>query len=204
MPATILTIAQQKGGAGKTTLVAQLAVAFAKAGRKVATLDIDPQASLTGWAEARGDRAPAITHRAVSGWKLEAEVKALARDHDIVLIDSPPHQETEARIAVRAATRVLVPVQPSPMDVWATKPTLELAAREKTPVLLVINRAPPRARLADALIGEIHKLGVPVARTVLGNRTAYAASMLTGQGVVETAPRTRAAEEIRALAKGLV
>lgn len=203
MAGIILTVAQQKGGAGKTTLVAHLAVAFAQMGRSVATLDIDPQGSLTRWHEARaalGDGAPAVEHSQVTGWRTANEVDRLARTHDLVVIDSPPHMETEARLAVRAARLVLVPVQPSPMDLWATRPTLEMARQEKVPVLLVLNRMPPRARLADALVADIARLGAPVADSRIGNRIGYAAALAKGRSVTEDGRSGRAADEMQALA----
>ncbi|WP_042695744.1 ParA family protein, partial [Azospirillum sp. B506] len=119
MTGKVFTVAQQKGGAGKTTLAAHLAIAWAQLGHKVATVDIDPQGSLTRWhavrAEATGGQ-PGFTHVQITGWRTQAEVEKLARSHDIVVVDSPPHAQTEARIAVRAATLVVAPVQPSPMD----------------------------------------------------------------------------------------
>src|SRR4051812_26909849 len=140
----IFTVAQQKGGAGKTTLVAHLAASWSGLGRRVALIDIDPQASLTRWIEARratrNGQDLGFTFSQVSGWRLSAEVERLAREHELVLIGSPPHANTEARIAIRAASLVLVPVQPSPMDLWATKPTLELAREERRPALLIVNR----------------------------------------------------------------
>ena len=150
MTGKVFTVAQQKGGAGKTTLAAHLAIAWAQLGYKVATVDIDPQGSLTRWhavrAEATGGQ-PGFTHVQITGWRTQAEVEKLARAHDIVVIDSPPHAQTEARIAVRAATLVIAPVQPSPMDLWAVHPTIDLAAQEKRRLLLVLNRVPPRARI---------------------------------------------------------
>lgn len=200
----IITVAQQKGGAGKTTLVAHLAVAFRQAGRTVATVDIDPQGSLSRWQEIRadggGDGAADIDHSRINGWRTAGEVERLARSHDIVLVDSPPHMETEARIAVRAARLVVVPVQPSPMDFWATRPTLEMAAAEKVPALLVLNRVPPRGRLADDLMARIAELGAPVADTRIGNRTAFAGALMAGRSVTETGRGSRAADEIAALA----
>jgi chromosome partitioning protein len=207
MPAKAVTIAQQKGGAGKTTLAAQLSVAFAKAGRRVGLVDIDPQGSLKMWHDIRqalvGEipEGGSITMVAASGWRLSNEIDRLKANTDIILVDSPPHAETDVRIAVRAAELILVPIQPSPMDLWATHPTLEMAKREKSPVLMVFNRTPPKGKLVDAVRKKIGETEVPVAATVLGNRVAFAASMMEGKGVVESNPRTTAAKEIRALAE---
>jgi chromosome partitioning protein len=119
--AIVITVAQQKGGTGKTTLAANLAAALAPASR-VALLDIDPQKSLTRWHAiriARDVQAAALTFSDVSGWRLAAELARLKRSHDVVLIDSPPQIDTDARLAIRGADLVLIPVQPSPPDVWA-------------------------------------------------------------------------------------
>ena len=121
-----------------------------------------------------------------------------------MLIDSPPHAETEAKIAVRSADLVIVPVQPSPMDVWATRPTLELAAEERVPSLLVLNRVLPRANLTEEMLDEIKQLGGTLARARIGNRVAFASALAEGRAVNEQQPRSRAAVEIRALAKEIL
>lgn len=204
MAGTIITIAQQKGGAGKTTLAAHLALAWAAAGRRVGVIDIDPQASLSSWfrlrRERRGDKGADIDVAAITGWRVTAEVDRQSRTHEIVLIDSPPHAATEARLAVRAANLVLVPVQPSPMDLWATKATLELARAERVPALVVFNRVPSRANLTETMMAEFAALGVPLARSQIGNRVALAASLADGEGISEASPGSRAAAEIAALA----
>lgn len=202
MTAKIVTVAQQKGGAGKTTLAVQLAVAWADEGKKVAMLDVDPQGSVSAWFDFRRRSDPSSTLVAadVQGWKLASEIDRLKGDFDVLVIDTPPHAETDARVAIRTATLNLVPLQPSPMDLWATKPTLDLVAREKGRALLVLNRLPSRGKLADSIRAAIATEGMPLARATLGNRSAFAASMMAGRGVVETQPKGTAAAEIRALA----
>ena len=202
MSGHVVTIAQQKGGAGKTTLVAQLAVAFAAKGKSVAIVDIDPQGSLTGWFRERekSDAANKLVLSTITGWRAQGAIDKLKTEFDFVLVDSPPHAETEARIAVRAADLVLVPIQPSPMDLWATEPTLALARNEKRLAFLVINRLMPRVNLGEILTERIAALGVAVAKATIGSRTSFAASMLEGKGVVETAPGSKARAEILSLA----
>jgi chromosome partitioning protein len=199
--AMVITVAQQKGGAGKTMLAANLAAAFAASGR-VALIDIDPQRSLTRWHDlrkARLEQAASLTFSDVSGWRLASELEKLRRTHDIVLIDSPPQIDTDAKLAVRGADLVLVPVQPSPPDIWAAEGTLKLAASEGRRAVLVLNRAPAASRLREAVEADIATRKLPILRQALGNRTAYAAAFAEGLGVTEAAKRSVAAEELRAL-----
>ncbi|MDX1580986.1 MAG: ParA family protein [Alphaproteobacteria bacterium] len=171
--AVTISVAQQKGGAGKTTIAAHLGMAWVGQGKRVAFVDIDPQGSLSAWAGMRdeGDRPVRATYHRFEGWKTSNEIAALRRDHDIIVIDSPPHMETAARLSVREADLVVIPVQPTPMDVWATAPTIEMAETEKVPYLMVFNRVPPRAKIADELIAQLKKEKRPLARAKLGNRT---------------------------------
>jgi chromosome partitioning protein len=205
--AKIFTIAQQKGGAGKTTLTAHLAFALAGGRRKVALVDIDPQQSLTQWfrqREARLGDGAGLRLSQISGWRVQNEVERLAATHDVVLIDSPPHAETEAKVAIRCADLVVVPVQPSPMDVWATRPTLDLARQEKVPALLVLNRVPPRANLTGEMLAALAELGARLANTRIGNRVAFASALAEGRAVGEVQPSGQATAEIRALARELM
>lgn len=203
--AKVLTIAQQKGGAGKTTLAAHLAVAFVRLGRRVALLDIDPQASLTAWFRLRSEHAKPhiepIMLSEIAGWRLGNEVARLKALTDLIIIDSPPHAETEAKVAVRAANLVLIPVQPSPVDVWATGPTVEMARAAGVPVLAVLNRVPPRGALVAKMREKLAGQPMNIAETVIGNRIGFAASMLAGRSILEHAPRAAAAREIKALAE---
>jgi chromosome partitioning protein len=199
--AVVITVAQQKGGAGKTMLAANLAAAMAGK-RRVAVVDIDPQHSLTRWHQLRTERlqeAASLTFSDVAGWRLATELDRLKRAHDIVIIDSPPQIDTDAKLAVRGADLVLIPVQPSPPDLWAAEGTLKLAADEGRRARLVLNRAPALSRLREQVEAEIAERKLPTLRATLGNRTGFAIAFAEGLGVTEAAPRSTAAAELTAL-----
>lgn len=208
MSAKVFTIAQQKGGAGKSTLAAHLAVTWALKKKVVALVDIDPQQSLAVWYAERektlGGNETGLTFAAVTGWRAARTVERLAESHDIIVIDSPPHADTDARVAVRAADLVLIPTQPSPLDVWATAPTLELATKEKSAALMILNRVPPRANLTARMITKLGDYPLKVAKATVGNRIAFADAMVAGRTVVETKGSSLAAKEVRALANELM
>jgi chromosome partitioning protein len=199
--AVVITVAQQKGGTGKTTLAANLGAALARQ-KRVALLDIDPQRSLARWHALRAGRTtagPPLTFSDVSGWRLAAELDRLRREHDLILVDSPPQIDTEARMAIRGADLVLVPVQPSTPDVWAAEGTLKLAAAERRKAAIVLNRVPPTSRLKDAIAADLSARGQPLLQSAIGNRTGFASAFAEGLGVTEAAPRSTAARELRAL-----
>lgn len=202
MTGNIITVAQQKGGSGKTTLSAHLAVAGLESG-SVALLDVDPQGSLGEWLERReqrlGEEGSNLGFRTASGWGARRESRALARDYDLVIVDTPPHADREARTAIELASLVVVPVQPTPADLWATQATLELAASERTPALIALNRVPPRARLTGEIVEALRKLDARIAEARIGNRIAFAEAFAIGSTAIESATSSPAAAEARAL-----
>ena len=209
MGGTIVTVAQQKGGSGKTTISAHMAVAWSlESGKSVAILDVDPQGSLGEWLERReqrlGEDNIGLAFHTASGWGARRESRALARDYDIVVVDTPPHADREARNAMELASLVVVPVQPTPADLWATEPTLALAEAEDVPALLVLNRVPPRARLTGEIAEALSEASAPLAKTRLGNRVAFAESFGAGSTALEMRSTSLAADEARALAKELL
>ena len=203
--AQVIAVARQKGGAGKTMLATQLGVALGMT-RRVGLLDIDPQGSLGAWARLRAANAKAradLAVESVSGWRLANTLDAMRRDCDLLVIDTPPVLDSDARRAIRGADLVLVPLNPSPPDLWAAEGTLTLAAEERRPVALVFNRAPAASKLRRRLEAEIAARRLRLIDEALGNRAAYANSFAEGLGVAETGPSTLAGTEIAALATRL-
>jgi chromosome partitioning protein len=201
--AVVITVAQQKGGTGKTTLAANIAAALAPS-RRVALLDIDPQHSLTHWNELRPATAAKLTFSEISGWRVTGELDRLKASHDIVVIDSPPQIDTDARLAIRGANVVLIPVQPSAPDIWAAEGTLKLAAAEKRRAAIVLNRVPSSGKLRETMTAKLKAEGKPLMTAAIGNRTGFASAFAEGLAVTETAPRSIAANELRALLNELL
>ncbi|MDX2482441.1 MAG: ParA family partition ATPase [Pseudodonghicola sp.] len=207
--AHVITVAQQKGGSGKTTLAVNLAVGFARAGKSVALMDIDPQGSAGRWfmtrlealeAGAGGALAntPEITFSTASAWGVSYELRKLAQAHDIVIIDTPPKADSDLRPALRASDLVLVPVASSHLDLWAVEMALYLAAREDVPAMIVLTRTRTGTRLAADVASKAAELGTEIAKTVLANRVTYAETLGQGRAALES-PKGPAHDEVTRL-----
>lgn len=203
--AKVITIAQQKGGAGKTTVAAHIAVALSDRKKRVAVLDIDPQGSLTAWHKIREEKYgvghTGLTFSSLSGWRVGSEVSRLRKDHDFIIIDSPPHTETEARTAIRNADIIIIPIQPSPTDLWATGATYKLAKAEKADVRLLLNRVPASSRLTPVVM---EALPDECMKTTLGNRVLFAASLMEGFTATEIEPNSPAGLEVKSLLREIL
>lgn len=199
--AHIITIAQQKGGAGKTTLAVNLAIAFAKQNQRVAILDTDPQGSLGRWFMTRRDLLgdPGIDFATASAWGVSYECEKLSRNNDIVIIDTPPKVDSDLKPALREADLILVPVGSSHVDLWATDGVVDLAVRVGKRCVIVLNRVKSGTRLAEGVATAAAEISADVARASLGQRVVYAETLGQGRAASE-AGMSAATREVMALA----
>lgn len=194
----VIAVCSQKGGAGKTTIAAHLAVRAGAAGNGPAVLiDTDPQGSLGEWWRARHDAQPALAKV-----KLEDLAANLAELRSygtaVAIIDTPPALTASIEQVIAVADLIVIPARPSPHDLRAVGATVEMARRVGKPFLFVVNGAAPRASITAQAVAALSEHGrvVPV---ILYQRTDFAASMIDGRTVMETAPSSRSAQEIAEL-----
>jgi chromosome partitioning protein len=201
-PLRTLAVAVQKGGTGKTTLAASLAIAAAEAGEHVTALDLDPQGSLAGWGALRRDDSVAVDR--VQPWEmgqLPEILGILAEQGTTLAVLDTAGSSAGLAPALKDADFVLMPVRPSRLDIVAARPTLQalvgLGLRER--LALVLNQCPPPpSPRTGAYAAQLRALGV-LAEPGIIHRVDHQDALATGLGVTEFAPGSPAAEEVRAL-----
>ncbi|AFK54041.1 ParA family partition ATPase [Tistrella mobilis] len=203
----IVALLNQKGGVGKTTLALHLAGAWADKGKRVLVVDADPQGSALDWSEQRS-REGLPRPFGVLGLARETlhrELPEIAAGYDRVVIDGPPRVTGIARSALLAADLILVPVQPSPFDGWASAEMLRLLdeARVFRPELrarMLLNRCAARTVIARETAEALADHDPPVLGSRVGQRIAFADTARTGRLVHEVPAGLIAAQEIAAVA----
>lgn len=194
----IIVINSQKGGSGKTTLCAHLAVEAERAGDgPVYLIDTDPQGTLSHWHENRVAETPQRVE--VSLAELPAGLDMLrARGAAYCLIDTAPTRTDENAALFRLADLVLVPIRPSPSDLWAASATVSLLKQAAIPFLFVLTQAKAQASITGQAAASLSHHG-PVAETFIGDRVPYAAAMTDGRTAIELMAKGPAAIETAAL-----
>jgi len=195
-----IAILSQKGGAGKTTLTINLAVAGGLKNKQTAIIDLDPQASASSWSDARLKDIPAVISAQPA--RLSNVLEAAEREGaDYVFIDSAPHSESAALAAARAADLIIIPCRPALLDIRAIKNTIDIASIAQTPVAVILNCIQARGTLADEAAQAISSYEVDIVPVRIAQRAAFVHSVTSSMGVQEYEPKSKASKEIEELFK---
>ena len=203
----VIALLNQKGGVGKTTLSVHLAAALA-VGHRVLLVDADPQGSALDWSAQREAEKlfPVI---GLPKETLHRELAPISRDYEWIVIDGPPRVNAIARSAIVASDVVIIPVQPSPFDVWAAKDVVDIIA-ECGPIKpdmvtrFLVNRLFLNTTLGAEIKTALADFKIPAFETAIRNRQEYAKAARTGLTALETEPNGPAAQEIRAWASEIM
>lgn len=194
----VVVFASQKGGSGKTTLAGHIAVQAELAGAgPVALIDTDPQGSLAKWWNTREAAYPAFIHSVFTNLVHDLD-EARAQGFKLVVIDTPPAVTKAISEVIGFADLVVLPTRPSPHDLRAVGPTIDICQARKKPMIFALNAATARARITMEAAVALSQHGT-VAPATIHNRTDFAASMIDGRTVMEVEPEGKSAEEIAAL-----
>lgn len=203
----IIGVLNQKGGVGKTTLSVNIAAALARTGKRVLLIDADPQGSALDWAAAR-EGAPLFAVVGLPKPSIHKELALVGEGYDVVVIDGPPRVTDLARSAIMASDVVLIPVQPSPYDIWAADEVVKLIQeasvfKENLKSVFVINR-----KIANTAIGRdvreaLEAYDLPTLEASIVQRVAFAEAAAVGKAIYEQDRDGVASQEIEAVVSEL-
>lgn len=210
----VITIASQKGGSGKSTVTMQLAGVLSTRAEetKVLVIDADQQGTCLKWAAMAAEEAPfPATVIGMTEPIIHRQLPRIRADYDFILVDTPPHAEAVARSVIIGADLVIIPVLPSPVDLWsaATTRKIVLDAQVQRPEIdcrLLLSRVVPNTTLTQETVEALEVYDIPILSTRLHQRQAYPRSALRGGTVLDLDAKSggQAAEEVRQLTKELI
>jgi chromosome partitioning protein len=195
----VISVANQKGGVGKSTLAINLAVVATAKGERVLLIDLDPQGSAVLWGQTRGTNRPLVA--ATQPERLPAIISAAAEfDTTLVIIDAPSRLDPIALAAVRAADMIICPTMVDLINLAPLRETVRLisSADKLDATVAVVNNSDPTSRRVEAAREELARLGLTVARTALMSSGQFATAYDRGKGVVELA-QGKASAQLHAL-----
>lgn len=203
----LITVANQKGGCGKTTIAIHLAHAIALAKKRVLLVDADPQGSAGGWAAVRGEETPFVVV-GMARETLHRDLPAMMEGFDHGVIDSPPRVSALSRSAILASDLTLIPVQPSSYDAWAAAETVGLIkeAQQYKPELIaafVVNRRIAKSSIGREITEALSEHGFPILGTAIAQRVIFAESS-GGLTVIEMEPSGQATSEVKGMARDIL
>lgn len=199
----IISFLNQKGGVGKTTLAIHIAAALAKQGNRLLLVDADPQGSALDWSEAR-EETNQLTIIALPKKTLHKELPSLANDFDHVIIDGPPRLYDVARSAILASDLVIIPIQPSPYDVWSAHEIIDIVEeasvfKENLITVFVVNRKIVNTAIGRDVFKALQYYKLPVLKSTVSQRVAFAETAAQGKTVMDQDMESLASKEIIAL-----
>lgn len=204
----IYSVMNQKGGVGKTTLGLAIAACLARAGARVLLVDADPQGSALDWAAAR-EGEPLFSVVGFPRASIHKEIGQIGQGYDHIVIDGPPRVTDLARSAIMASDCVVIPVQPSPYDIWAADEVVKLIEearvyKDNLKSVFVVNRKITNTAIGRDVADALAAYPVHVLQSAVTQRVIFAESAAQGQAVFEIDPTGPAAAEIEAVVAELM